>query len=77
MTAIKTIRICQLNWLEELFKNEKFDLKVIHLIRDPRAIAQSRRALPIHKNFTDKQLAKNITDLCKNQLERNGVKSKK
>ena len=45
MTAIKTIRICNLTWLDELLRSDTFDLKVVHLIRDPRAIARSRRAL--------------------------------
>ena len=46
VTAIKTIRICDLTWLDELLHSDTFDLKVVHLIRDPRAIARSRRSIP-------------------------------
>jgi len=67
MTAIKTIRICSLKWIDNLFGKD-FDLKVIHLIRDPRAIARSRKS--IHKDLSDDELAKNITNMCKNQFER-------
>ena len=45
VTAIKTIRICDLTWLDELLHSDSFDLKVVHLIRDPRAIARSRRSI--------------------------------
>ena len=67
MTAIKTIRVCNANWLDDLVKSPKLDLKIIHLIRDPRAVARSRRTL--HKDFTDDQLIANITSMCQLQMQ--------
>jgi len=60
--AIKTIRICDSAWLENIIL-EVPNLKIIHLVRDPRGLAASR--LKLHKNLP---VLKNITAECDNQL---------
>nr|XP_002127553.1 carbohydrate sulfotransferase 1 isoform X1 [Ciona intestinalis] len=45
MTAIKLIRLCDINVLKELVTDYNLDLKVVHLLRDPRGIANSRHLL--------------------------------
>ena len=40
--------------------------KVIHLIRDPRAVARSR--LSIHAEMSADEVAKNVTDMCNLQM---------
>ena len=39
LTAVKTIRICEADWLSDI--KAKMDLKIVHLIRDPRALWRS------------------------------------
>lgn len=41
-TAIKTVRIPQVKDLRSLMEDPRMDLKIIHLVRDPRAIVASR-----------------------------------
>uniref|UniRef100_H2ZKK3 Sulfotransferase n=1 Tax=Ciona savignyi TaxID=51511 RepID=H2ZKK3_CIOSA len=45
LSAIKVIRLCDINTLKEIVTDLKLDLKVIHLIRDPRGIANSRHLI--------------------------------
>ena len=63
---MKTIRICDLTWLDGLMSADDFNLKIIHLIRDPRAVARSR--LSIHSDMSGDEIAKNITDMCQLQM---------
>ncbi|XP_006816789.1 carbohydrate sulfotransferase 1-like [Saccoglossus kowalevskii] len=70
--AIKVLRLQSLEVLKPLVLEEKIDLKIIHLIRDPRGIACSRTC----KGFWDVQrreiieiqgdLLKEIANECKN-----------
>jgi len=63
--AIKVIRICHLSWLVKL--RHKFPrLKIIHLLRDPRALAASRMRL--HLSDENFDIMKNITEECKSQF---------
>ncbi|CAG5113402.1 Oidioi.mRNA.OKI2018_I69.chr2.g7513.t1.cds [Oikopleura dioica] len=65
MTVVKTIRICNGSWLDSISKS--MSLKVVHLIRDPRAIAKSRLSIP-DDPITEAEIVKNVTDLCKQQM---------
>lgn len=47
-------------------KDPDLDLKIIHLIRDPRAVARSRKS--IHTAMTDAEIVKNITSMCYEQM---------
>ena len=44
-SAVKIIRLCDIESLKPLVDDAKLDVKVLHLIRDPRGIANSRRLL--------------------------------
>ncbi|CAH1239304.1 CHST3 [Branchiostoma lanceolatum] len=44
-TAVKTIRIQNMDSLEYLLADPTLDLKIVHLVRDPRAIMTSRLSL--------------------------------
>ena len=46
IVALKTIRIRDLQVLGEISKVGEHDVKVIHLLRDPRAVVNSRRQFP-------------------------------
>ena len=65
MTVVKTIRICNGSWLDSISKS--MSLKIVHLIRDPRAIAKSRLFIP-DDPITEAEIVKNVTDLCKQQM---------
>jgi len=64
--AIKIIRICEVKWLLELIKKNS-ELKIIHLVRDPRGLLSSR--LKLHAKDGDFDAMKNITEECKNQVK--------
>lgn len=63
-SAIKIIRICDINSLQPLVDDLKLDLRVLHLIRDPRGIANSRRIL--HPNL---DLTKSLKNTCDRQAK--------
>jgi len=42
LVALKVIYLCKVEWLMPFVKNPKVDLKVVHLVRDPRATVKSR-----------------------------------
>nr|XP_039268403.1 carbohydrate sulfotransferase 1-like [Styela clava] len=50
ISATKVIRLRSLSILETLMQDKKMDLKILHLIRDPRGIASSRKKL---NNYND------------------------
>ena len=66
LTAMKTIRVCELDWMDGLMEAKDFELKVIHLIRDPRAVARSR--LSIHPTISHEEITRNITNMCTLQM---------
>ena len=49
-----------------MMTSDDYDLKVIHLIRDPRAVARSR--LSIHAEMSADEVAKNVTNMCNLQM---------
>jgi len=63
MVAIKLIRFCDITKLKFLVEQLKLDLKIIHLVRDPRGIANSRHNLK--KNL---DLQKSLKFTCEKQL---------
>ncbi|KAL2086643.1 hypothetical protein ACEWY4_017702 [Coilia grayii] len=44
--VLKTVRIFELESLYPLLRDPTLDLRIVHLVRDPRAVWQSRRKLP-------------------------------
>nr|XP_026694680.1 carbohydrate sulfotransferase 1-like [Ciona intestinalis] len=42
LRVVKTLRIYKLFWLKRFFDDPVLDLKVLHLVRDPRAVFESR-----------------------------------
>ncbi|XP_076813951.1 carbohydrate sulfotransferase 1-like [Clavelina lepadiformis] len=53
MVAIKVIRLCDIYKLKNITEIPYMDLKVVHLIRDPRGIASSRLTLHPKLNLAD------------------------
>ena len=70
MTAVKTIRVCNADWLDYLLNDESFDLKLIQLVRDPRAVARSRRSIHKIEVLSDAELVADVTEMCQNQVSR-------
>ncbi|XP_077979600.1 carbohydrate sulfotransferase 1-like [Glandiceps talaboti] len=68
--AIKTIRLYDLNLLQALANNPDINLKIIHLVRDPRGIWNSR--LDLNKSNHDYLRRRpewdEITDLCQTMM---------
>ncbi|KAM4696174.1 carbohydrate sulfotransferase 5-like [Rhinophrynus dorsalis] len=48
--VLKVVRVLDLSTLLPLFQNPNFDLRVIHLVRDPRAVAASRNNFNLLRN---------------------------
>uniref|UniRef100_H2YZ85 Uncharacterized protein n=1 Tax=Ciona savignyi TaxID=51511 RepID=H2YZ85_CIOSA len=42
LRVVKTLRIYKLSWLKRFFDDQRLDLRVLHLVRDPRAVFRSR-----------------------------------
>nr|CAB3230841.1 carbohydrate sulfotransferase 1 [Phallusia mammillata] len=51
--AMKVIRLCDMGDLEDVIDSIPIDLKVLHLIRDPRGIAHSRHAIHPRMNMVE------------------------
>ena len=51
LLAIKTIRITNLEVFWKTFQNSGVNLKIVHLIRDPRAVQNSRLSLKTKRNI--------------------------
>ncbi|XP_072013668.1 carbohydrate sulfotransferase 1-like [Amphiura filiformis] len=64
--ALKVIKLTNINYLENIFKNVSMDVKIIHLVRDPRGTFNSRNQL-CYKN---QKLCRNVSYSCE-RLERN------
>ena len=62
--AIKTIRIEDLNYLKDIIEDASLNVKIIHLVRDPRAVFLSR------ENIADIIHQKNVSNPCP-RLKRN------
>ncbi|CAK8694477.1 unnamed protein product [Clavelina lepadiformis] len=50
LVAMKVIYLCKLEWLTPLLRDEEFNVKIIHLVRDPRATVNSRTS-PTKRNI--------------------------
>lgn len=61
--VIKLIRLCYIEDYKALFEDPRLNLKVIHLVRDPRGIASSR--LKIHPEW---DIVDNIRSTCHRQV---------
>jgi len=48
LVAMKVNYLCQLEWLLPLLEDLNFNVKVVHLVRDPRANIHSRIQYPDH-----------------------------
>ncbi|KAM5145656.1 carbohydrate sulfotransferase 4-like [Mantella aurantiaca] len=80
--VMKTVRILDLSVLLPLFRDPALDLRILHLVRDPRAVALSRKYFPLDvddKIVLRKEGIKNITirrvteKICKSQVDINRV----
>lgn len=65
--AIKTIRIQDLNTIKDVVSDASLNVKILHLVRDPRGVINSRRKM--HEGNTDLARRKGrgadeILDLC-------------
>ncbi|CAI9604002.1 unnamed protein product [Staurois parvus] len=80
--VMKTVRILDLSVLLPLFRDPALDLRILHLVRDPRAVALSRKSFTL--NIEDRIVLKsdgntNITisrvmkKICKSQVDINNV----
>ncbi|XP_040181106.1 carbohydrate sulfotransferase 6-like [Rana temporaria] len=80
--VMKAVRILDLSVLLPLFRDPALDLRILHLVRDPRAVALSRKSIDLHTddeivlrnegdgNITTSRVMKKI---CKSQVDINNV----
>nr|XP_002127093.3 hox4 protein isoform X1 [Ciona intestinalis] len=64
--VIKVIRLCDLQNLKGLITNSKFDIKILHLVRDPRGIYHSVTA--VSRKSADGQILR-VCEKVRNNLE--------
>ncbi|XP_075041989.1 carbohydrate sulfotransferase 6-like [Mixophyes fleayi] len=64
--VMKTVRILDLSVLLPLFRDPALDLRILHLVRDPRAVALSRRSFPL--NIENQIVLKNEGNYKKNNI---------
>ncbi|CAI9579695.1 unnamed protein product [Staurois parvus] len=74
--VLKTVRVFDLGVLLPLLQDTKLDLRIVHLVRDPRAVAFSRLSFPLKdedlivvrdtENWENKQGAPNVTNVMAN-----------
>ncbi|XP_072013679.1 carbohydrate sulfotransferase 1-like [Amphiura filiformis] len=66
--ALKVIKLENINYLENIFKNVSMDVKIIHLVRDPRGTFNSRNKLC--DILPHEKYCRNVSYCCA-RLERN------
>ncbi|XP_068105415.1 carbohydrate sulfotransferase 4-like [Hyperolius riggenbachi] len=80
--VMKTVRIFDLSILLPLFRDSALDLRILHLVRDPRAIAFSRKYFDLEiedkivlRNEGDKNItiSRVMEKICKSQVDINNV----
>ncbi|CAK8684756.1 unnamed protein product [Clavelina lepadiformis] len=73
LMAFKVVSMCDISWIQPLLDDPTINLKIVHLVRDPRAIINSRP----NNNRVEliKQGCKHITDLL-DYADRHLVRSK-
>ncbi|KAM9323851.1 carbohydrate sulfotransferase 4-like [Gastrophryne carolinensis] len=80
--VMKTVRILDLSVLLPLFQDPDLDLRILHLVRDPRAVALSRKSFDLDienrivlKNEGEKNITTNrvMKKICKSQVDINNV----
>lgn len=80
--VMKAVRILDLSVLLPLFRDPALDLRILHLVRDPRAVALSRKYIDlgiddkiILKNEGDKNItiSRVMKKICKSQVDINNV----
>ncbi|XP_077979237.1 carbohydrate sulfotransferase 3-like [Glandiceps talaboti] len=66
--AIKVIRMYDLNLLRSFALDPTLNIKIIHLVRDPRAVFQSRNTINEHnEDFARRKvIVDEVTDYCRN-----------
>ncbi|XP_069824587.1 carbohydrate sulfotransferase 5-like [Dendropsophus ebraccatus] len=77
--VVQEYRIFDLTVLYSLLKDPSINLKILHVVRDPRAIAKSRRDVRLALNFDNKMILKGeksqkddlnvLRKICKSQAE--------
>uniref|UniRef100_H2XJN5 Sulfotransferase n=1 Tax=Ciona intestinalis TaxID=7719 RepID=H2XJN5_CIOIN len=69
LVVYKILRVCELQNLAHLIKTEDLDIRIVHLVRDPRAILSSRMKL-IEDQTNNETLKAEAKTLC-NRLRKN------
>ncbi|CAK8672955.1 unnamed protein product [Clavelina lepadiformis] len=59
LMAFKVVYLCDISWIQPLLDNPELDLKIVHLVRDPRAMFNSK--LQYHQKYSD--AATNLSNL--------------
>ena len=62
-TAVKTIRVADIGYLKELVTDADMNIKIVHLVRDPRAVYLSRMMVsksPGNVSYSCKRLETNV-----------------
>ncbi|XP_075041986.1 carbohydrate sulfotransferase 4-like [Mixophyes fleayi] len=72
--VMKTVRILDLSVLLPLFRDPALDLRILHLVRDPRAVALSRRSFSLR--IEDRILLKNEGNYKKEDITTGRVMAK-
>lgn len=70
-TVVKSIRVDSIHKLSYLMDSEgplDYSLKVVHLVRDPRAVLNTRVVHDSHENWTVKSVLKHAQSLCRDML---------
>ncbi|XP_068105420.1 carbohydrate sulfotransferase 6-like isoform X2 [Hyperolius riggenbachi] len=80
--VMKTVRIFDLSVLLPLFRDPALDLRILHLVRDPRAIASSRKYFVLNddnkivlknEGNTNITISRVMKKICKSQVDINSV----
>ncbi|XP_040181110.1 carbohydrate sulfotransferase 6-like [Rana temporaria] len=80
--VLKTVRILDLSVVLSLFRDPALNIRILHLVRDPRAVALSRKSFDL--NIEDRIVLKNegeknitisrvMEKICKSQVDINNV----
>ncbi|XP_018419687.1 PREDICTED: carbohydrate sulfotransferase 6-like [Nanorana parkeri] len=80
--VMKTVRILDLSVLLPLFRDPNLDLRILHLVRDPRAIALSKAYFPLqiedrivlkNEENTNITISRVMEKICRSQVDINSV----
>ena len=70
-TVVKTIRVSsihKLSYLMDSIRPVDYSLKIVHLVRDPRAVLNTRVLDNLHENWTVKSVREHAKSFCRDML---------